>query len=53
MPNFDAIVNLPSITVERVEAGNPLIVHATYHGEVHCLTVVVIDFVKKPSLCVR
>ena len=36
MPNFDAIVNLPSITVERVEAGNPLIVHATYHGEVHC-----------------
>ena len=37
MPEFDAIVNLPGITVERVESGNPLIVHASYSGGVFCL----------------
>lgn len=36
MPDFDAIVNLPGITVLGVQAGNPFIIHGTYDGPVRC-----------------
>ena len=36
MPDFDAIVNLPGITVLGAQAGNPFIIHGTYDGPVNC-----------------
>ena len=50
MPNFDAIVNLPGITVKRVEAGNPLIVHAVYIGDITCPKCGSEQFRKKAKL---
>ena len=36
MPDFDAIVNLPGITVLGAQAGNPFIIHGTYDSPVNC-----------------
>lgn len=50
MPDFDAILNLPGITVERVESGNPLIVHAVYTGAAVCPRCGCHDLRKKAKL---